>query len=111
MTEFITRSCKAESRYEVIIKTDSEEHYKATEDFARRLIDHAKPKTNADRIRATSDEELADFMTRRNVTESCLRLADEGYMPTEEQKQVIYDSLYPVWMEWLQQPAEGEWRV
>lgn len=67
--------------------------------------------TNAARIRAMSDEELADFMTRRNVTESCLRLADEGYMPTEEQKQVLYDSLYPVWMEWLQQPAEGEWRV
>ena len=66
------------------------------------------PKTNADRIRAMSDEELADFMTRRNVTESCLRLADEGYTPTEEQKQVLYDSLYPVWMEWLQQPAEGD---
>lgn len=70
--------------------------------------DVSKPKTNADRIRAMSDGELADFMTRRNVTESCLRLADEGYTPTEEQKQVLYDSLYPVWMEWLQQPAEGE---
>ena len=66
------------------------------------------PKTNADRIRAMSDEELADFMVRRNVTESCLRLADEGYTPTEEQKQVLYDSLYPVWMEWLHAPAEGE---
>lgn len=63
--------------------------------------------TNADRIRAMTDEELADFMARRNVTESCLRLADEGYTPTEEQKQVLYDSLYPVWMEWMQAPAEG----
>lgn len=64
------------------------------------------PMTNADRIRAMTDEELADFMTRRNVTESCLRLADKGYTPTEEQKQALYDSLYPVWMQWLQQPAE-----
>ena len=46
MTEFITRCCHAEKKYEVIIKTDSEEHYKATEDFARRLIDHAKPVTD-----------------------------------------------------------------
>ena len=67
-----------------------------------------EPITNSDRIRAMTDEELADFMARRNVTESCLRLADEGYTPTEEQKQVLYDSLYPVWMEWLPQPAEGE---
>lgn len=66
-----------------------------------------EPMTKADRIRAMTDEELADFMARRNVTESCLRLADEGYTPTEEQKQVLYDSLYPVWMEWMQAPAEG----
>lgn len=63
MTEFITRSCKAESRYEVIVKTDSEEHYKATEDFARRLIGHAKPNTNADHIRAMSDDELANELS------------------------------------------------
>lgn len=44
MTEFITRNYGNES-FEVIIKTDSKEHYKATQDFARRLIDHAKPMT------------------------------------------------------------------
>ena len=42
MTEFISRKYGNEG-YEVIIKTDSHEHYKAAEDFARRLIDHAKP--------------------------------------------------------------------
>lgn len=42
MTEFITRNYGNEN-FEIIIKTDSKEHYKATEDFARRLIDHAKP--------------------------------------------------------------------
>ena len=54
MTEFISRNYGNEG-YEIIIKTDSYEYYKATEDFARRLIDHSKPKTNADRIKAMSD--------------------------------------------------------
>ena len=58
MTEFITRNY-GNKEFEVIIKTDSEEHYKETQDFARKLIDHAKPQTNADRIRAISAEELA----------------------------------------------------
>ena len=58
MTEFITRNYGSKE-FEVIIKTDNEEHYKATENFARQLIDHAKPMTNADRIRAMTDEELA----------------------------------------------------
>ena len=42
MTEFISRKYGNDG-YEVIIKTDNNEHYKASEDFARRLIDHAKP--------------------------------------------------------------------
>ena len=61
MTEFISRNYGKEG-YKIIIKTDSQEHYKAAEDFARRLIDHSKPKTNADRIRSMSDEELAEFI-------------------------------------------------
>lgn len=61
MTEFISRNYGKEG-YEIIIKTDSHEHYRATEDFARRLIDHAKPATNADKIRAMSDEELAKVL-------------------------------------------------
>lgn len=44
MTEFISRKYGNDG-YEVIIKTDSHEHYKASEDFARGLIDHAKPMT------------------------------------------------------------------
>ena len=41
MTEFISRIYGKEG-YEIIIKTDSHEYYRATEDFARRLIDHSK---------------------------------------------------------------------
>ena len=57
MTEFISRKNGKED-YEIIIKTDSYEHYRAAVDFARRLIDHSKSKTNADRIKAMSNEEL-----------------------------------------------------
>lgn len=42
MTEFITRNY-GNKEFEVIIKTDSKEHYKVAEDFARKLIDHEKP--------------------------------------------------------------------
>ncbi|MBO7251790.1 MAG: hypothetical protein J6V25_04095 [Oscillospiraceae bacterium] len=45
MTEFITRNYGNDA-FEVIIKTDSKEHYKAAENFARQLIDHAKPVTD-----------------------------------------------------------------
>lgn len=66
MTEFISRNYGNEG-YEIIIKTDSHEHYRATEEFARRLIDHSKHVTNADKIRAMSDEELAAWMSECNA--------------------------------------------
>lgn len=85
MTEFISRNYGNEG-YEIIIKTDSHEHHRATEDFARRLIGHSKPKTNADIIRSMSDQELA------------LCLYEIGYVGGWYSKK---DAL-----EWLQQPAE-----
>ncbi len=39
MTEFISRNYGNKS-YEIIIKTKSKEHYKAAEDFAKRLVSH-----------------------------------------------------------------------
>lgn len=45
MTEFITRNYGSKE-YKVIIKTDNEEHYIASQEFARKLIDHAKPVTD-----------------------------------------------------------------
>ena len=94
MTEFITRVCHAEESYEVIIKTDSADHYEATQAFARRLIDHVKPMTNADRIRAMTDEELAEFIhkTRTNLAMCAMLRVEPMNMG----------------LEWLQQPAEGD---
>ena len=85
MTEFISRNYGNEG-YEIIIKTDSHEHYRATEDFARRLIDHSKPATNADRIRTMSDEELAAWMSECN--------AYREYANASQ------------WLPWLQQATE-----
>ena len=97
MTEFITR-CYGQKEFEVIIKTDSKEHYKATEEFARRLIDHAKPMTNADRIRSMTDEELALWICGI-------------YDIEEENGKFINGIIIPGYAphdieEWLQQPAE-----
>ena len=67
MTGYISYKYSKEG-YEIIIKTDNHEHYRASVDFAKRLIDHSKPATNADRIRSMSDEELAEFLTHINPT-------------------------------------------
>lgn len=98
MTEFISRNYGNEG-YEIIIKTDSHEHYRATEDFARRLIDHAKPMRNSDKIRAMSDEDLAEWLTEfanEAFAAGAIRFGDA--LMTEHDR-----------LTWLKQPAdEGE---
>ena len=57
-----------------------------------------KPMTNADRIRAMTDEELAwEFMTWRIETEAKHHGVESNYPNTQA-----------AILEWLQQPAEGE---
>ena len=105
MTEFISRNYGNEG-YEIIIKTDSHEHYRATEEFARRLIDHAKPMRNADKIRSMSDEDLAELISRSSIHDLCDIVcggdcnAVATFNKTSEQRctEIILD--------WLQQPAE-----
>ena len=70
MTEFISRKNGKED-YEIIIKTDIYEHYRAAVDFARRLIDHSTLVTNADRIRNMTDEELKKFICSMFKCEFC----------------------------------------
>lgn len=78
------------------------------ERFNTREIVMASKSSNADRIRAMSDAELAVFMADKYMMESCMRLADEGYEPTEVQKKAIKHTLYCTWMEWLKQPAKED---
>ena len=97
MTEFISRNYGKEG-YEIIIKNDSHEHYKAAESFARRLIDHSNPMTNAQKIRAMSDEELRNWLFQRDCTNIAAFL-EHGGMGVMDAVQLL---------KWLQNPAEGE---
>ena len=63
----------------------------AVDDGVCREFDLCKPQTNADRIRAMSDEELADFMTSQNRG-ICTDICREMYYQSN--------------LEWLKQPAE-----
>ena len=96
MTEFISRNYGNEG-YEIIIKTDSREHYRATEAFARRLIDHAKPMRNAEKIRVMSDDELAEWLTEfANEAFAAGAIGVGDALMTEHDR-----------LTWLQQPCEG----
>ena len=97
MTEFITRNY-GQKEFEVIIKTDSKDHYKQAEEFLRKLIDHAKPQTNADRIRSMNDEELCNWLFNRDCTNIAAFFEPCG-MGVMNAVQLL---------EWLKNPAEGE---
>lgn len=108
MTEFISRAYGKEG-YEIIIKTDSYEHYRAAEDFARRLIDHSKPKTNADRIKAMSDEELAEFLTHINPTNCKDCVFSHGWRCQPDRDDYSdFEKCKEGRRRWLQQPAEED---
>lgn len=64
--------------------------------------------TNADRIRAMSDEELAHFMAERNVNESTLLLLNKDHGLTDTQIEALRHNIYCACMQWLRMPAEGE---
>ena len=66
------------------------------------------PKTNADRIRAMSDEELAHFMAERNVNESTLLLLNKDHGLTAVQIEVLKHRIYCALVQWLKQPAQEE---
>ena len=104
MTEFISRSYD-QDEFEVIIKTDNKEHYKKAEYFSRKLIDHAKPQTNADRIRAMSDEELARKLVNASYRYDWKQDEDYWHFPNGTTKTNYKPKAIEAWLEWLKQPA------
>ena len=106
MTEFITRNYGGKE-YEVIIKTDNHEHYQASQDFARILIDHGKNMTNADKLRTMSNKELAWFLAERYANESVMTVRDKGHNPTATEIKALHETLYHIWLRWLLTPVEG----
>ena len=75
--------------YRLQFETDNKEYYLLMQETARRCVD-GKPVTNADRIRAMSDEELAEFLgdwAQRHMAWMC-----------DSQGECLA---------WLQEPAKG----
>lgn len=70
------------------------EYAKLPDDLAQRVANYKRerPKTNADRIRMMSDEELARFLSATEF-KRC------DYRPVQE-----YD--FVVWFEWLKKEAD-----
>lgn len=60
------------------------------------------PRTNADRIRAMTDEELAEWLD--NV---CKSAYDEGYTKDSEPLMSPYPSIASEWHTWLKQEVDG----
>ena len=77
--------------YRLQFETDNKEYYLLMQETARRRVD-GKPVTNADRIRAMSDEELKKFICSMLKCKYCQ---------------------FEIWgrcelLKWLQQPAEND---
>ena len=64
--------------------------------------------TNADKIRAMSDEELAMFFTKRELDQAVQRkVAVEGYALTATFISSLTQSAFAAWVHWLRSPVEG----
>mgnify|MGYP003312832107 CR=1 FL=1 len=66
----------------------------------------ATPRTNADRIRAMSDKELAWWLAERYAKEAVLSLQDKGVTPSVTEIKAVTERLYMIWARWLMAPAE-----
>jgi hypothetical protein len=64
--------------------------------------------TNADRIRAMSDEELAKFVAEKIVNIESYKMSEQGHTPTATQLSAFGHTCYCTLVQWLRMPAEGE---
>ena len=95
-TEFKTGVGKG--KYLLKFETDNKEYYLLMQAVARRCVD-GKPMTQADRIRAMSDEELEKFINHFNICDQ----------RTNEECKMSYCACCEVCvMDWLQTPVPEE---
>ncbi len=64
--------------------------------------------TNAQKIRAMTDVELAKFIANKIVNIESHKMIEQGHTPTATQLSVLGATLYDTLMMWLKQPAEGD---
>ena len=76
----------------------------------KKLREYFPPMTNADRIRAMSDEELAEFMAERYDREHTARILGEligrGYTPDYTLRKSLHEKVRMQWLDWLKQPVK-----
>lgn len=64
------------------------------------------PKNNGDRLRAMSNEELAEAFAQHMVDLAC-RIASNLNNDIGAEKQFLLEQNKADWLDWLQSPAEG----
>lgn len=64
--------------------------------------------TNAQKIRAMTDKELARFIATKIVNLENHKMSEQGYTPTATQLSALGHTCYCALVQWLQQPAEGD---
>lgn len=73
-------------------------------------LDHPKPRkiqTNADKIRAMTDEEFAKYLSKQvDVPVGICRELPECHEDLEADRDIPLERCEGCWLRWLQQPAE-----
>ena len=67
-----------------------------------------EPQTNADRIRAMSDEEISEFVCRNGINTLCDIICGGECNAIASFKKSGDEACKEIVMNWLQQPVEGE---
>ena len=67
-----------------------------------------EPQTNADRIRAMSDEEITEFVCRNGINTLCDIICGGECNAIASFKKSGDEACKEIVMNWLQQPAKGE---
>ena len=77
------------------------------EQMARYIEEHQpKPMTNADRIRAMSDRELAAFLAGKFTDHETEKAVKKGEMLTATYVSEMAHTWFTVWLQWLRMPVE-----
>ena len=104
----VLRAKKSKDTVIIYRKGDSKEHLSIMDkDYAliHKFIMESKPKTNADRIRNMSDEELAEWLTNMCDFEKNEEPYKSIYNLNTRKEEEIHDS-YGDLLKWLQSEAE-----
>jgi hypothetical protein len=82
---------------------------KATKELLKELEQGTKPKTNADKIRAMTDPELAKRLSKlMDSYPAVCRELPECYEDLEADRDIPLERCEGCWIRWLRQPAEKE---